>query len=424
MNIKKSAHKSRFTSLELFAGAGGLALGVHAAGFKHLGLIENNHFAADTLRENCASLLDLSPDLIIEESAEKVNYESYKSVDLLTGGPPCQPFSTGGSSKGHEDERNLFPTFIDAVSTIMPKAILIENVKGLYRSNFREYFDYLLLRLKYPLLNGEKEETWQDHFKRLRDVKENYFNDDECYEVDFQLLDTADFGIPQRRERIIISAFRRDLSIEPVKLKPTHSKEALLIEQWITGEYWESRNIEPHDYLTKRDKGVLEKLKLSLPKLNYLKPWMTVRDAIFDLPEPVLRGEQENFSNHVQIPGARVYPCHVGSFYDYPAKALKAGTHGTPGGENCVLSPPDYKVRYFTTREAARLQTFPDKWHFHGSWGACIKQLGNAVPVELIRQFAIEIYERLALREGARREINYETDSRHHTTSTYSTSLR
>jgi DNA (cytosine-5)-methyltransferase 1 len=129
-------------------------------------------------------------------------------------------------------------------------------------------------------------------------------------------------------------------------------------------------------------------------------PWPTVRDALHDLPPPVPRGAEPTVPNHVQHPGARVYPpWHLGSFYDYPAKALKAGTNGTPGGENLVHVPGAGGVRYFTTREAARLQTFPDTWLFHGTWGACIKQLGNAVPVARAERFAGEIRRRL---EGAR----------------------
>jgi site-specific DNA-cytosine methylase len=108
----------------------------------------------------------------------------------------------------------------------------------------------------------------------------------------------------------------------------------------------------------------------------------------------------EEIPNHVQHPGARIYIGHIGSFYDYPAKALKAGTHGTPGGENILKIPGGDLVRYFTTREAARLQTFPDDYRFHGTWGACIKQLGNAVPVEVIRLFAAKIQESLIKRIG------------------------
>ena len=114
-------------------------------------------------------------------------------------------------------------------------------------------------------------------------------------------------------------------------------------------------------------------------------PWRTVRDALAYLPDP----ERDQFAsrawlNHRFQPGARAYPGHTGSPFDVPAKALKAGVHGVPGGEN-MLRKPGGKVRYFTVRESARLQTFPDNYEFQGSWSETMRQLGNAVPVHLAR---------------------------------------
>jgi DNA (cytosine-5)-methyltransferase 1 len=239
------------------------------------------------------------------------------------------------------------------------------------------------------------EEDWQSHYLRLCSIKECDFSDNERYTVTFQLVNAADYGISQRRERVLISAFRCDLGIEPLYLNPTHSKEALFVDQWITGDYWERYDISPNDYLGLNDKKILDKLRnKSFPIANGL-PWCTVRDVIHDLPKPVDRGVEEEIPNHIQHPGAREYVGHYASIFDYPSRVLKAGTHGTPGGENMVRVPDENIVRYFTTREAARLQTFPDDWRFHGTWGACIKQLGNAVPVELIKIFATEINQRL-----------------------------
>jgi DNA (cytosine-5)-methyltransferase 1 len=110
--------------------------------------------------------------------------------------------------------------------------------------------------------------------------------------------------------------------------------------------------------------------------------WRTVRDALRGLPEPVDRQGHPDFFDHVGNPGARSYPGHTGSPYDQPAKTLKAGDHGVPGGEN-MLRRDDGSVRYFTVREAARLQTFPDSYAFAGAWTEGFRQLGNAVPVRL-----------------------------------------
>jgi len=215
-------------------------------------------------------------------------------------------------------------------------------------------------------------------------------------------VDAADYGVPQRRRRVFILALRRDLDLDQFELPPTNSRAALLYDQWITGEYWKRHDLTRTGHMEKRDETIVNALRQQLFPMDGLSPWRTVRDAIGDLPAPVARGEQEIMANHVQHPGARSYSGHAGSRLDHPAKALKAGAHGTPGGENTVQIP-DGGVRYLTTREAARLQTFPDTWLFSGSWGACVKQLGNAVPAKLAALFAYEIYERLA---GVRRVVD------------------
>lgn len=386
----------QLTSLELFAGAGGMALGAHLAGFQHIGLIEWDRFAVDTLRENSLRMLDLDPDCVAYKDAREVDFSPLRGkVDLLAGGPPCQPFSTGGNNGGWNDRRNMFPVALDAVGAILPRAVMFENVKGLCRRKFSKYVDYIERRLRCPLHQPFDGESWEDHYLRLKGVEVGDYHEDESYFVTHQLIDTADYGVPQRRERVLFIALRRDLGIQDFYLPPTHSKEALFRDQWVTGSYWDRHHVQPFDYLGTNGKKLVATLQGSLYTGEGKLPWVTVRDILSDLPQPVMRGEVELIRNHVQVPGARIYPGHIGSFYDYPSKALKAGTHGTPGGENMLRVPPNNTVRYFTTREAARLQTFPDDWHFHGTWGACIKQLGNAVPVEVIRIFSAKIHELL-----------------------------
>jgi DNA (cytosine-5)-methyltransferase 1 len=113
------------------------------------------------------------------------------------------------------------------------------------------------------------------------------------------------------------------------------------------------------------------------------KPWLTVRDAIGDLPDPDTdRDAASHYDNHHFQGGARSYAGHTGSPLDEPAKTLKAGVHGVPGGEN-MLRRANGTVRYFTVRESARLQTFPDSYRLHGRWGEAMRQIGNAVPVAL-----------------------------------------
>jgi DNA (cytosine-5)-methyltransferase 1 len=366
-------------------------------------LIERDKSAAETLRQNSRKVLGIDPALVKEEDATTINFIPFVGkVDLLTAGPPCQPFSTGGKSKGYDDPRNMFPILLDAITSIMPQGIFVENVKGLLREKFTDSLKYILKRIEFPLARMKKGETWRDHYARLLKLKESDFPEQERYIVGYQLVDTADFGIPQRRERVFISAFRRDLGIYPVRIEPTHSKQSLLSSQWITREYWERNGVKgnpPDDHLSGKDQALLKEMRKKTNRgedgcVSTL-PWVTVREAISGLPKPVLRGEEPTLANHVQHPGARIYRFHTGSYFDYPAKALKAGTNGTPGGENVLRISPVGEVRYFTTREAARLHTFPDQWVFSGVWGACIKQLGNAVPVKIIEKFANEIRHRL-----------------------------
>ena len=129
-----------------------------------------------------------------------------------------------------------------------------------------------------------------------------------------------------------------------------------------------------------------------------MAPWRTVREAIFDLPDPEKNPRMAaNVRDHRFQPGARSYAGHTGSPLDEPAKTLKAGVHGVPGGEN-MLARPDGRVRYFTVRESARLQTFPDDFRFHGSWTESMRQLGNAVPVRLAEVIALSIHDDLRRR--------------------------
>jgi len=121
-------------------------------------------------------------------------------------------------------------------------------------------------------------------------------------------------------------------------------------------------------------------------------PWVTVRNAIADLSYPT---SESNVSNHVFKGGAKSYPGHTGSPIDKPSKTLKAGSHGVPGGENMIRYNDD-SIRYFTVREAARIQTFPDDYAISGAWGECMRKIGNAVPVKLAEVVAQAIYRAIA----------------------------
>lgn len=356
-------------SIELFAGAGGLALATASAGFQHKGVFELNRNACDTIRRNCELGSIHWP--LFPGDLTKYNFSSFQDIDLVSGGPPCQPFSIGGKHRGHTDHRNLFPEVVRVVRETQPKAVLIENVKGLLRPTFAKFFEYVIFQLTYPEIIRRKGEDWDKHLSRLEKFHTRGKLEGLRYNVVFRCLNAADYGVPQKRERVFIVAFRSDIPANWSFPEPTHSRDALLHSKWITGEYWDRHKISKRPT---RPTGIEKPLSFMLGK-----PWVTVRDAIHDLPDPRKPNEMPN---HKYNPGARVYGGHTGSPLDEPAKTLKAGDHGVPGGEN-MLAYPNGKVRYFTVRESARLQTFPDDYVFEGSWTETMRQLGNAVAVRL-----------------------------------------
>lgn len=170
---------------------------------------------------------------------------------------------------------------------------------------------------------------------------------------------------------MFIVGFRSDLRIEWSFPLPTHSYPALVRDKWITGEYWRRHDLRRR----RRPKGDvrLDKLIERIGDVAQpLLPWRTVRDSISDLPKLRVRQTADNDDCHFLNPGARVYHGHTGSPLDDPAKTLKAGSHGVPGGENTLVRDGVLGARYFSVRECARLQTFPDDYTFCGAWTSTI----------------------------------------------------
>ncbi len=378
--------------LELFTGAGGLAMGIGNAGFSHAGLVEFDHDSCKTLRHNQDRKGSPLKDWRIVESDTRkiVDFaETFGNVNVVAGGPPCQPFSVGGKARGAEDPRDMFPEAVRAVRQTHPEAFIFENVKGLLRDKFADYFEYVILQMTYPTVTPLHNESVVDHRSRLEKIHTQGKGPDLNYRVVWQLLNAADYGIPQKRERVFMIGFRSDLQAAWTFPKRTHSKQALALKK-STGEYFDEHHVPA------RERGnpavVTAKRNEAYEEAISLKPWQTVRDAISSLPNPETNPKQG--MDHVFIDGARSYAGHTGSPIDEPAKTLKAGDHGVPGGENMLLLPSG-RVRYFTLRESARLQTFPDSYKFTVSWTETMRQLGNAVPVKLAEVVAGSIHQTL-----------------------------
>lgn len=359
-------------SLELFTGGGGLALGVERGGFAHLALIERD-------RDSCVTLRHNRPDwAVIEQDVRDIEYRAYCGrVDLLAAGAPCQPFSLGGKHAGQNDKRNLFPEVVRAVRELQPRAFLIENVRGLTRKSFLPYFHYIIAQLRQPTVRPRPGEDWFEHHERLGKSTTGELT----YRVGYGVVNAADYGVPQERQRVFIVGFRADEAADWAWPEPTHSREALIASQKITLTYWRAHGLKPPSR---------ELVRVARPRLGEpMERWETLRDALAALPDPC--GEEAQVvPNHIYVPGARPYKGHTGSNLDWPAKTLKAGDHGVPGGEN-TLTDSTGTFRYLTVREAARVQTFPDNWTFVSSRTEAMRQIGNAVPVELAEVFSASI---------------------------------
>ena len=289
-------------SVELFTGCGGLGLGLARAGFKHERMVEWNECAVATIAHNAKLGVEHVADWPIDRAdVRAVDWREHSGATLVAGGPPCQPFSIGGKHRGDGDQRDMWPQAIRAVREIRPDAFLFENVRGLLRPKFAPYLSTIVAGLSTP--------------DRKNDLR---------YNVVVQQVDAANFGAAQRRHRVLIFGFRSDLGATPREIALTHSRERLLWDQFVTGEYWRDHGLKRSiDAFAPADAAQVGKLRACDVAPAKLR-WVTVRDALEGLGSPT--GE----NNHSHQPGARVYKGHTGSLLDGPSKALKAGDHVFP----------------------------------------------------------------------------------------------
>lgn len=327
-----------FSTIELFAGAGGLALGVERAGFHTLGLVEIDKFASQTLAYNRPKWNVINDDIANVSSQDlEARFSVRKGeLDLLTGGAPCQSFSYAGKRLGLEDARGtLFYHYALFLQKLQPKIFLFENVKG--------------------LLSHDKGKT----YRTILNIFES-----EGYVTQMQVLNAWDYGVAQKRERLIVIGIRHDL---------------------------------------------VDKTSFEFPRPHEYKP--VLRDILLDCPP----SEGASYSEHKREVFKLVPP--GGYWRDIPediAKTYMKSCWDMEGGRTgilrrlsldepslTVLTSPSQKqtdrchpveVRPFTVRENARCQGFPDDWFFCGSVGQQYKQIGNAVPVNLAYEIARQIH--------------------------------
>ncbi len=341
LNNLPSAGKHSFTAVELFAGAGGLALGIEKAGFDTIAFIEYNKDAADTLKTNrpawnvlCRDIADISHSNLVKLFGMEVG-----ELDLLSGGAPCQSFSYAGSRLGLEDTRGtLFYHFAVFLKKLQPKTFLFENVKGLLTHN-----------------GGATYKTILEVFEQAG------------YAIQKRVLNAWDYGVAQKRERLITIGTRNDLAGK-INIKfplPKQYKPVL----------W--------DVLQNVPDGPCALYSESKRKIYELVPpggyWR-------DIPPEIAKSYMKSCWN---MGGGRTGILRRMSF-DEPALTVLTSP-SQKQTDRCHPSEP----RPFSVRENARCQSFPDDWVFCGTIGSQYRQVGNAVPVNLAYEIAREIYKSL-----------------------------
>ncbi|MBE5991582.1 MAG: DNA cytosine methyltransferase [Paenibacillaceae bacterium] len=330
-----------FTTIELFAGAGGLALGLEKAGFDTLGLIEFNKDACDSLKINRPNWNVICDDIANISCLDLEGLFGIKKgeLDLLSGGAPCQAFSYAGKRLGLEDARGtLFYHYAVFLQKLQPKMFLFENVRGLLTHD-----------------GGKTYKTIIEIFEKAG------------YEIQKEVLNAWNYGVAQKRERLITIGIRRDL------------------KNTIHFEFPEA-----HDY-----KPVLRDILENVPK-SIGVPYGENKKKIFDLVPP--GGYWKDIDPEI----AKVYMKSCWDMEGGRTGILRKMSMEEPS--LTVLTSPSQKQterchplesRPFTVRENARCQSFPDEWEFCGSVMSQYKQVGNAVPVNLAYEVAKKIYEAL-----------------------------
>ena len=334
----QNALKKKYNVIELFAGAGGLALGLEKAGFESKAVLEIDKWACATLKKNRPNWNIIEGDITkISEQGIKEYLKDNQDIDLLSGGYPCQSFSYAGNRQGMADVRGtLFYDFAKILEELKPKIFFAENVKG--------------------LVNHDSGRTLKSMIEVFEDVG---------YDVEYKVLNSINYGVAQKRQRIIIIGIRKDI-------------------KKIVGENFEFP--QPYEYqLTLKD--ILQNVpsspcaKYNDKKKEVLK-YVKAGGCWRDLPDDVAR---EYMKSTYFMGGGRTGIARRLSWDEAGLTVLC-----TPAQKQTERCHPD-ELRPFSVRENARIQSFPDNWSFEGSISQQYKQIGNAVPVNLSKEVGLSI---------------------------------
>ncbi len=362
-------------SISLFTGAYGLDLGLEQAGFHTVTVVEKDRDAVKTIALNrpflqesaiAREIQNVTSQQLLEEGGRVLNLGRAlkpQEVDLVTGGPPCQPFSTAGKRGSVMDPRgSLFMDFIRIVKEVQPRFFLMENVKGLLSASLRHR--PINQRGKdYPPL--EPDEIPGSTLKVvLSEMKEIGYN------VVYNLLEAADYGVPQNRERVIFIGSRDGET--PTFPIPKYCKDGKILPKWRTLK----------DALTGLVDAKPEFMSYSESRLKYLR-LLEAGQNWKHLPEDL---KQEAMGGAYNSGGGKV------GFYrrlswDKPSPTITTSPH-----QKATDMCHPVELRSLTVRESAKLQTFPDDWIFYGSVSSKYKQIGNAVPVLLAKELGIYLF--------------------------------
>ncbi len=335
-SVNKVAAKKKYTVLELFAGAGGLAIGLENSGIKCLALNEIDKWACQTLRNNRPNWR------IFEGDIKKFDFSEYKNkVDIVTGGFPCQAFSYAGKKLGLKDARGtLFYEFARIVKNTNPLICVGENVKGLVSHD-----------------NGR---TLAGMKSILNEIGYNVVNP--------KVLKAINYRVPQKRERVIIVGIRKDVSVEynyPIE----HEKIYTVKNALKKGPLY--KNDVPISFGSKYPEKKKKILDL-IPQKGYWR----------DLP---IKLQKEYMGGSFYLGGGKTGMARrIG--WDEPCLTLTC----SPAQKQTERCHPE-ETRPFTVREYARIQTFPDNWNFYGSISQCYKQIGNAVPCNMAEEIGYSL---------------------------------